>query len=560
MVSWRSWFALVFAGVAVVVACSGKTPAPAARGKGGGAGLAAAGTAGRGGSSASVGGSFTEGGEGGAPFTPGGGRAGAPATGGAGGELAFGGSGNVAGGGFPGVAGSNSAGSAGAPFGWTCALAAYGDGSCHCGCGAPDPDCRNAKLGSCEVCDAVGACGRAECPGRIDADNTVQCRPVPGAWLCDYLTYEDGTSCDCGCGVPDPDCEEDDRDACDTCGRVGSCSLAATCPGGIDATDNSQCSYPRLWTCEENVYGDGTCDCGCGAQDVDCPSLSVDDCERCSFGCSFSSCPGNIYPDNNPFCTVVPAGWWCAPRFYGDGMVCHCGCGMIDPDCNPTEPDSCDRCNAAGSCSAQDCPGTISTVDIGACMQPEPPEEWTCEGSSYGDGVDCDCGCGVVDVDCRGATPAACDRCGPCGACPDRVDPTDISSCVPAPDGWTCADELYSDGASCDCGCGVLDPDCFENERGYCTICPEGSCSRSDCRDLDPEDITVCDGGIPMGWTCPGDYYGDLGCDCGCGAQDEDCPTLSASVCEFCDSPGSCSEETPTCPGDIDPTNNAVCE
>jgi hypothetical protein len=105
-----------------------------------------------------------------------------------------------------------------------------------------------------------------------------------------------------------------------------------------------------------------------------------------------------------------------------------------------------------------------------------------------------------------------------------------------------------------------MDPDCFENELGYCSACPEGSCSRSDCRDVVPDDIAVCNGGIPLGWTCLGDYYGDSGCDCGCGAQDADCPSLSASVCEFCDSPGSCSEETPTCPGDIDPANNAVCE
>jgi hypothetical protein len=140
------------------------------------------------------------------------------------------------------------------------------------------------------------------------------------------------------------------------------------------------------------------------------------------------------------------------------------------------------------------------------------------------------------------------------------VDPADISACLPPPGGWTCAAEYYADQFSCDCGCGILDPDCGENNFDYCSACPEGSCSRSDCRDIDRSDATVCDGGLPQGWTCPSDYFGDFSCDCGCGALDEDCPSLSASVCEFCDSPGSCAEGSTACPGTVAPNDNRVCE
>jgi hypothetical protein len=564
MVSWRSWFAVVLVGLAVAAACSGKTDGPPSKGTGGSAGRSnVAGNAGRGGSAgnaANVGGTvgFPEGGEGGVPATPVGGSAGGLVAGngfgGTAGSLPSGG--GVSG---VGIAGQNVGGANNfPPFTWTCPLASWGDGKCDCGCGAKDPDCKDNKLATCKVCNAVGSCNGAECPGRIEASNPILCEPVPVGWTCPHRNYDDGQSCDCGCGAADPDCDDEGRDACDACALVGSCSFR-DCPGAIDADDNSQCFIPTTWACNTFDYGDGICDCGCSAKDVDCPSLSGDDCEFCSHGCSFSSCPGTIDPNNNIFCTDPPFDWYCAARFYNDGAICHCGCGAIDPDCDPLERESCDRCNVAGSCSGQDCPGTIDPDNIGRCVQPDPPEEWTCEFFYYADGATCDCGCGAFDPDCRGTTPASCTNCWGCGECPGRVDPQDISSCLPPPDGWTCAEEIYADTFSCDCGCGVIDPDCYENNIDYCSTCPEGSCSRNDCRDIDPMDIASCDGGIPPGWNCPNDYFGDSACDCGCGGRDEDCASLNVSACEFCDSPGSCSTD-PTCPGTIAPTDNTTCE
>lgn len=565
MVSWRSWLAVVFVALAVAAACSGKTDSPPPKGTGGSAGKSSAGSGGRAGAAGSgAGGSagtLGEAGEGGAPPTPTGGTAGGFQSGGAGfggtaGTFGLGGTG-VAGGGTAGV---NAAGTTGTlpPFGWNCEVSAYGTGECDCGCGEPDPDCKNDKLGTCKVCDGIGSCNGAKCPGRIDEDDPTRCEPVPTGWTCMPRAYEDGSSCDCGCGIPDPDCEGEGRDACDTCGIIGSCSLRE-CPGSIDDADNSKCWFPPGWSCNSFDYGDGICDCGCAAQDVDCPSTSVEDCEYCSHGCSFSSCPGTIDPNDSSFCTTPPFDWNCADRFYNDGSLCHCGCGAIDPDCDPAEAASCDGCNAEGSCSASACPGTINPDDIRYCIQPDPPPEWTCEGFYYADGGSCDCGCGVVDLDCRGATAAFCEGCWACGDCA-RVDPADISSCLPPPDGWTCADDRYGDQLFCDCGCGVSDPDCGGLELYWCSECPVGSCSRSDCRDLAPEDNTVCEGGPPQGWSCPADYYGDTACDCGCGGQDEDCASLSRTECDFCDSPGSCSAETEGCPGIVNADDNRICD
>lgn len=67
--------------------------------------------------------------------------------------------------------------------------------------------------------------------------------------------------------------------------------------------------------------------------------------------------------------------------------------------------------------------------------EPPPVEGWGCDPSSYGGDDGCDCGCGVVDPDCADATSASCDRCD------------DIGSC--ALDATTCLDVAADDNAAC---------------------------------------------------------------------------------------------------------------
>lgn len=58
-----------------------------------------------------------------------------------------------------------------------------------------------------------------------------------------------------------------------------------------------------------------------------------------------------------------------------------------------------------------------------------------------------------------------------------------------APASWTCPSQYYGSADGCDCGCGVVDPDC----SGSCQFCNNvGSCSFTDCTAIDPNDSGVC--------------------------------------------------------------------
>ncbi|MBN1609851.1 MAG: hypothetical protein JW940_24675, partial [Polyangiaceae bacterium] len=120
--------------------------------------------------------------------------------------------------------------------------------------------------------------------------------------------------------------------------------------------------------------------------------------------------------------------------------------------------------------------------------------EWNCALDYYGDGADCDCGCGFFDPDCASSSPDACEYCADTGSCgvPDcaNVDPSDNAVCTGE---WNCALEYYGDGADCDCGCGFLDPDCASSSSDACKYCADtGSCGASDCSNIDPSNNAVC--------------------------------------------------------------------
>jgi hypothetical protein len=319
----------------------------------------------------------------------------------------------------------------GPTFWWDCPLEAWGDGRCDCGCGQRDIDCSDGDITSCEVCDGPGSCNGAPCPGRIDPVNNQTCDPPPFGWACPWLSYADGLSCDCGCGVPDPDCEDEAPETCDTCKLPGSCAEQRNdgCDTALDPADSSRCYIPTDWICYAN-YGDGVCDCGCGAQDVDCASSALEDCEACEEGCSGSACPGKISPGDNALCTPPPPGWRCPEYRYRDTHFCDCGCGVVDPDCASSAVESCEWCNDEGSCSIQTCPGSVDPTNNALCHQPAPPSWWTCSASDYADGTICDCGCGGYDLDCPNEGPEVCEDCHSCGSCPDSINPLSNASCL----------------------------------------------------------------------------------------------------------------------------------
>jgi len=559
MVSWRFWSGVLCL-AAVFAACSGKS-AKDDDGAGDGSGGAAGESGGDGGTAQTTG----------AAGDPGvGGNIFGSAT-----VTGFGPTGTTGGvttGGFPtgsvttGFTASGSGTTTGGvlvPADWGCSLLAYANGTCDCGCGVPDPDCESDDLEACEVCNTSGSCNPSACPGKIDEDDTTRCVPPPADWTCQENTYQDGSLCHCGCGAVDPDCGSDDPAQCDVCNANGSCSLGI-CPGAIDETDNTICDLPEGWTCPAVTYGNRLCDCGCGVLDRDCASRSSDVCDVCGNGCAppYESCPGPIDADDNTICTGLPSTWTCADRFFGDGQICNCGCGAVDPDCASALGEACDRCDFEGSCSRRDCPGTINQANNGYCEQPAPPSGWTCSRYQYGDGRVCDCGCGTIDIDCRANDIDECTNCNGCGTyqCPGRVNPDDIDLCLPLPERWTCSEYSYSDGYSCDCGCGAPDPDCESELQEACYRCnpSDGSCVDDyTCRGLDPEDNSRCTDSAPDEWTCDFTTYGDGACDCGCGVRDLDCDDGDSETCDFCNLEGSCSEDD--CPGSIDPDDNAIC-
>ncbi|MFO0548362.1 MAG: hypothetical protein U0271_08250 [Polyangiaceae bacterium] len=123
---------------------------------------------------------------------------------------------------------------------------------------------------------------------------------------------------------------------------------------------------------------------------------------------------------------------------------------------------------------------------------------------------------------------------------------TSLGYCFPPPAAWTCDQALFHDGASCDCECGAPDPDCDDLALPVVGCTAPDTCNAGNC--------------VPAAWTCPGNYYGTSdGCDCGCGLVDPDCADATVSSCQYCGDVGGCSQGS-TCPGAIDPINNAVCQ
>ncbi len=76
-------------------------------------------------------------------------------------------------------------------------------------------------------------------------------------------------------------------------------------------------------------------------------------------------------------------------------------------------------------------PVTITDEDVGPGGNA--PKGWTCDPNYYGTFDGCDCGCGVIDPDCADATGASCEFCdgkGACGMSCADIDPADNSQCV----------------------------------------------------------------------------------------------------------------------------------
>jgi len=133
------------------------------------------------------------------------------------------------------------------PPGWTCNPVYYADGYCDCGCGALDPDCTDATVGSCEFCGEFGACdqGDQSC-STIDPTQNWLCVPPPPGWTCNPTYYGTNDGCDCGCGALDPDCSDATVGSCEFCGDIGACDQGDQSCSTIDPNNNWLCGAKGL--------------------------------------------------------------------------------------------------------------------------------------------------------------------------------------------------------------------------------------------------------------------------------------------------------------------------
>jgi len=166
-------------------------------------------------------------------------------------------------------------------------------------------------------------------------------------------------------------------------------------------SEYSSTHVPSKWTCAPNAYGDGVCNCNCGAWDIDCENVAAE-----TVGCPpHEVClpPGNVcYPKASAVAQRklyaqmvylqtthaidfdfrygrynvhgpepnrrVPAEWNCPADYFGSSDGCDCNCGAFDPDCKdetalvlncPFDPEGAfgdnlaiARCNSQGLCES----------------------------------------------------------------------------------------------------------------------------------------------------------------------------------------------------------------
>ena len=391
----------------------------------------------------------------------------------------------------------------------------FGNGilnACHCGCGAPDPDCGEPIANERIYC-AAKAYSDVDSRDLVEGDADTQychaptgaCLTVPDGWTCPAYLYNQVESwsvpylghatCDCNCGVWDPDCGYARETTC----------WPTIIPPSTDVVVNS--TDFGEFDCEEST--DGCNEESLSESESESESESGEgEGEAIDYSHAYCSAKTND-------CLWAPEHWTCPPRWYNEmesgnygpnGIPdCNCGCGAPDPDCY-----------------YEDLRQTLGPNNFGL----------------YGEG--------------EGDTPA--------GYFTPIYDPKKFCAIKKhkiweAPDGWSCPSRAWNEWASgnygqngksdCDCNCGeVYDPDCvhedvraLNDDSSLGLYCNEGSNQEStDFRQTCAQSINKCVT-VPTEWAnnCPAKTYNQIEyenmdtrgiyfCDCHCGSvYDPDC-------------------------------------
>lgn len=248
---------------------------------------------------------------------------------------------------------------------------------------------------------------------------------------------------------------------------------ANSCPPGFSCRWSANDNSNRCFEGSTDACGPGSCDGCCSGAGDTAQCLAGDQVAACGTG--------------GVACAVCAEGLGCSAG--GCGSSVSCGDGAV------TGTEVCDGSDLAG----QDCTtlGLEFTGGVLACQADcdgfasdgcvTPPVSWTCDPVGYGAGDGCHCGCGALDLDCADATVDSCQWCegaGSCGSgnCLVDIDPSDNTQCPLVITGWTCSPAWYDAGDGCDCGCGLVDPDCADADVSSCVSCDRpGSCGTGGC-------------------------------------------------------------------------------
>lgn len=272
-------------------------------------------------------------------------------------------------------------------------------------------DCDRADVcsGTSATCpaDTYETSGTTACSADADcagAGNGYRCLNLTGASRCWRVCRDQVGACDsieyCHAergtygwsSAPGPSCATDIIEApgnyCTYGGQGGYCTA-----GGICDT----AAVPAAWTCDETWWGDGKCDCGCGAYDNDCNAAPSP---------VFQNCPGGerCTKDQTVCVADTPTGWGsqginCTAANLGDGF-CDCGCGGVDPDCDKLAVRLKEHCGTGSSCSWAEnrCHNNTASYYIlknGASRFGRCPKSWSTDSI-------CDIGCQFKDPRCGG--------------------------------------------------------------------------------------------------------------------------------------------------------------
>jgi hypothetical protein len=268
---------------------------------------------------------------------------------------------------------------------------------CGDGIVAPDEECDGSPTGDCSSvgetygvlsCDPAtcrfdrsacySTCGDGQRGGAEECDGPETCRSLYGYFaddrpLCTAECRDSGIVCGpiCGNGVREPGEGCDGTENLATCadyglsGALGEVGCDAACQSTIGTCRRPP--PPFRWTCSEDDYYDGDCDCGCGVRDPRCTGGERDLCDECPAGaCAPAGCAGIGALYNHDCTAPVAPGWACAPSQWGDG-VCDCGCDVRDIDCPTYSFTSCDFCtrclSEGGTCATR-----VDPRDMSMCL------------------------------------------------------------------------------------------------------------------------------------------------------------------------------------------------